>query len=139
MMEEVMRYCHNYFVHDVIMGTFTIEDGEIVDKDFTDKIKDGQFYLVSGSVFSDGVHQYAFDTLTDEKFKGSIALLAVPSTFIRTVELIEKFEEENKDGNPCIYSENFGGYSYRKNTDRDGTPLTWQKAFKHSLNCFKKV
>ena len=138
MLYETMQEVNNYFIKERIAGNFQIEDGQINNEEVLEKVQDGQYLLITGSVFNDGVVKYNFDTLTDESFKGSICLLKIPTSFIKLVEDIEKFNEEN-DKNLTMKSESFGGYSYTRNTDRDGNPITWQQCFFNRLNHYRKV
>ena len=48
-------------------------------------LQDGQYYLISGSIFNDGVYQYhKGDTapLQEETFDGVVVPLAIPTVFI---------------------------------------------------------
>lgn len=150
------NYLNNYFDRgrDKLYGTFTITDGVIDDDTFIEKIQDGQYYRIVGSVFNDGVHKYTAslsesDTpLTDEVFDGAIWLMAIPQEVIDLATEIEAWQAQygaTDSANMSPYqSESFGGYSYSKastggGAGGGGTSITWQDAFKARLNTWRKL
>lgn len=138
MMESVLSHLHNWFVapDGIHEGTFTITDGSI---DLSDFLQDGQYFRICGSVFNDGVYAYAAETLTDETFTGTIWALRVPLALSKLVAEIEDYENTDAAKPSPFKSESFGGYSYTRNTDSDGAPLSWQKAFRSRLNEWRKI
>lgn len=126
----------NYFETKKRFGTFTISGGSISPSDF---LQDGQYFRIVGSVFNDGVYRYPAHDLVDETFDGAVWAMAVPPAVI---DLATEIEEYNKSdvGKPSPFTaESFGGYSYTKATDANGTPIGWQKAFASRLNRWRKL
>ena len=90
-------------------------------------LQDGQYYLISGSIFNDGVYQYRKGDaapLQEETFDGVVVPLAIPKPFLSLVDEI---------------SESFGGYSYSRATNSKGETYTWQDAFRARLNPWRKM
>lgn len=133
MLEMVMKYCRNYFPKKYFRGSFEIHDGSI-DLPF---MKENQYFLIEGSIFNDGVHQYPADELEDEKFEGIITALAVPRAFVDLVEEIKEWNSKN-DSSSQFQSESFGGYSYTKATGINGQPLSWKDVYRDRLNVYRK-
>ena len=104
-------------------------------------LQDGQYYLISGSSFNDGVYQYhKGDTapLQEETFDGVVVPLAIPKPFLSLVDEISEWQAKN--GNLGAYqSESFGGYSYSRATNSKGEAYTWQDAFRARLNPWRKM
>lgn len=133
MLEDVMRETRNYFAVREFSGQFTIEDGVLSPQYITE----GQYFLVEGSVFNDGVYQYG-DNLTDEKFTGHVLLLAPPASFLSLVKEIEDYQDKYGEASPYT-SESFGGYSYTKATGNNGGGVSWADAFSKRLNAWRKA
>ena len=57
MLTEVCHEVNNYFRRDSIRNTFSVEDGNLVGIP-DDFLQEGQFLLIEGSIFNDGVHKY---------------------------------------------------------------------------------
>lgn len=132
MLYRVMRYLRNFFATTTYYsGNFTVVDGVI-----NPPLNDGQYFLIEGSKYNNGVYIVGKDTLTDESFYGVITLLAPPKDFIETVEAIEKFESENVKS--AFTSESFGGYSYTKAQGKNG-PVTWREVFASELSIWRKI
>ena len=117
----ITELCHelnNYFDRDFpkFHGAITIEGGKIVDADFQEAIKPGQYFRIIGSVLNDGVYKNDESlVLTDELFIGSIWLLAIPKEFVDLcAEMTEWEKNNNKEALSPFTSESFGGYSYSK-------------------------
>ena len=138
MLSEICAEVRNYFCSDAdkYIGTFTISGGVIAPSDF---LAEGQYFRVIGSTFNDGVYKYPAEGLTDEVFSGAVWAMRVPPDFLALTEEIKAFTAGDA-GKPSVYtSESFGGYSYSKATNADGSPLTWQGAFRARLNRYRKV
>lgn len=133
MLEEVMREIKNFFPVREYSGQFTIKDGIINPQCITE----GQYFLIEGSIFNNGVYQYG-DSLTDEAFDGYITLLAPPASFLSLVNEIEEYEAKYGAETPYT-SESFGGYSYTKATGANGAGLSWIDAFRKRLNAWRKI
>ena len=138
MLDEIMNYLNNYFLIDgaLKVGTFEIKNGQ-ADLPFLQK---GQYYLIAGSVFNDGIHQYGYGDLHDERFHGDIAPMAVPDTFIAlAAEITEWQAKAGQEALKPYQSESFAGYSYSKATGRNGGAYTWKDAFASRLNAWRKI
>ena len=136
MLTEVCAEIRNYFVKDIHNGTFEIVGGKITPLDF---LQNGQYFRIVGSVMNDGVYRYPYSGLTDETFSGEIWALAVPPTLIALAADIEEYEKKAKETVSPYTSESFGGYSYTKATDSNGSPLSWEKVFAKRLNKWRKI
>lgn len=137
MLTEVCAELRNYFVVEIHEGRFTIDGGKIAPLDF---IQENQYFRIVGSVFNDGVYQYTADlVLTDEIFSGSVWAMAVPPTLIALAEDIKKYNESDEAKPSAYTSESFGGYSYSKATNSDGSPIGWKKVFASRLKPFRRM
>ena len=119
-LDDLCAELRNYFVKEVLAGTFTVGGGGIA---LDGKIAEGQYIRIVGSVFNDGVHKYPLTGLVDETFTGEIWAMAVPPSVIALAEDIEKFNKDIEERgllDKGYASESFGGYSY---TLKDGAPL----------------
>lgn len=136
MLDEILAEIRNYFVVKVHSGDFEVIGGRLSPLDF---LQNGQYFRIVGSVMNDGVYRYPYSGLTDETFSGEIWALAVPPTLIALVAEIEEYEKKAKETVSPYTSESFGGYSYTKATDSNGSPLTWEKVFAKRLNKWRKI
>ena len=139
MLEQVLMHLKNWFlvpggIHE---GTYTIEDGGIA----LPFLANGQYFIIFGSVFNDGLHQYPASDLKAETFDGTVWALAVPQAVIDLATEIEAWQTKNGDASVSPYqSESFGGYSYSKATgSASGGAVTWQSAFRSRLNAWRKL
>ena len=147
MLSELCQELKNWFDRGQprIYGAFEISDGKITDTDFTDIIKENQYFRIIGSVFNDGVYQYTEElTLTDELFVGAIWLMAIPKSFLDLVKEIEEWQKKNggvdSEAMSPFTSESFGGYSYSKGTTSSGkSAATWQNVYASQLNMWRKI
>ena len=144
MLTELCQDLHNWFDRERHTGTFTIENGNIT----ADFLKEGQYFRIMGSIFSDGVHQYPTAGLHDEIFEGAVWALAIPQPVIKLAEEIsvwrEKYEAADSAAMSPFSSESFGGYSYSKsgtgNVQNGGTTGgSWVTAFASRLNMWRKL
>lgn len=136
MLDEILAEIRNYFIVKVHSGKFEVIGGNLSPLDF---LKNGQYFKIHGSIFNDGVYRYPESGLVDETFSGEIWALAVPPTLIALVADIEDYEKKAKENVSPFTSESFGGYSYTKATDGNGSPLTWKTAFAKKLNRWRKI
>lgn len=135
MLEQILDFIHNYFIHDRVSGIFTISGGELTDVD----MQTGQYFKIRGSVFNDGVHKDG-DALTDETFRGEVWLMAVPKAVLTIADEVSDWMDKYGDANNSPYqSESFGGYSYSKSSDSTGGSATWQTVFGKRLNAYRNV
>lgn len=135
MLYEILKHIRNFFPvpGGQKSGEFKIENGTIE----TDFLKDGQYFLIEGSVLNDGVFVYPPTDLNDEEFYGTITGLAIPKAFLAVVDEIEAFEQKNSAG--PYQSESFGGYSYTKATNAAGNVAGWQDVYRSRLNAWRKI
>ena len=136
MLDEILAEIRNYFVVKVHSGDFEVIGGKLSPLDF---LQNGQYFKIHGSIFNDGVYRYPESGLVDETFSGEIWALAVPPTLIALVADIEDYEKKAKENVSPFESESFGGYSYTKATDSNGSPLTWKTVFAKKLNRWRKI
>lgn len=151
MLQNVCEHIHNYFIKDVLEGSFEIADGMV-----SLPLLDGQRFLIRGSVFNDGMYTYHEtyignddDTeevgLQAESFAGTISALAVPPAVIALAGEIKTWVEKFGDQvNSPFQSESvLGVYSYQiKGNAQSGStqqPVTWQSIFSDQLNRWRKV
>jgi hypothetical protein len=138
MLTELLAEIRNYFEvpNGRHFGTFTISGGSIAPLDF---LQEGQYFRIIGSVFNDGVHKYGETKLTNETFDGAVWAMAVPPSVIALSEEIKAYNESDAGKASPYTSESFGGYSYTKATDSDGSPISWKKAFASRMNAWRKL
>jgi len=145
MLSELCQEIKNWFDRGQprIHGAFEIQDGKIIDSDFTDKIKKNQYFRIIGSVFNDGVHKYTEElNLEDELFVGSIWLMAVPKEVISLADEIQVWVAKYGESvNSPYQSESFGGYSYSKASggSSGASGPSWQSTFANQLNKWRKI
>ena len=140
MLESVLHHLHNYFIAETVSGTFTIADNGLTEPFLTD----GRCFMITGSVWNDGVYTAPASGLADETFTGEISLLSVPKELMELVEEIRKWCGEH-EGDGAYLSEAFGGYSHaRYSYTRAANPQTglaagWRDVFRGELNRWRKV
>lgn len=145
MLEEVLRNLNNWFEvpGKRLTGFFQVEGGALTLPDGW--LLDGQYFLVSGSVMNDGLHQWPAYDLVDEGFEGEVQALAVPMAVQDLADRIEIWwEKYGKAAESPYQSESFGGYTYTKasgNGSQGGSQgrLTWCDAFRSELNRWRKL
>ena len=142
MLTDLCQELKNWFHKEIIFGTFTIADGEIL----SDKAQVGQYIRICGSVYNDGVYQFGTARLKDETFTGSIWLLAIPQTVIDLAESIDDWRKKYGGTDSAalspFQSESFGGYSYSKGTTAatwNNTGVSWKSVFADELNRWRKI
>lgn len=142
MLTELCQELHNYFDRERRSGSFIISGGNIV----ADFLKEGQYFRIMGSVFSDGVHQYPASGLPDEEFTGAVWALAIPEAVVRLAADInawrQKYEAVDSAAMSPFTSESFDGYSYSKGGSggASGSGANgWQGAFASRLNAWRKI
>ena len=142
MLEEVLRYLHNWFCsrEEIRFGKYHIEAGYI-DLPF---LREEQYFRICGSALNDGIYQYPTFSLSDETFQGAIWPLKLPPALLSLVAEIEAWQEKYGDTAAGPYtSESFGGYSYSKSSgttsDSDSNTTSWQDAFASRLSGWRKL
>jgi hypothetical protein len=137
MLEQVLRELKNYFITEVWVGNFSIENKNLADIDF---LKQNQYYRISGSLFNDGVHKYPSNDLTDEEFEGEIWAMAIPPSVIALSDEIKTWSDQYGSAIDSPYqSESFGGYSYSKMSSSSASAYSWKNAFASRLNEWRKI
>lgn len=136
MLTEVLRYLRNFFIikGKEKRGNFTIENGNISLSD----VQEGQYILIEGSVFNDGVKKYGAGGLKDEAFYGRVCPLAVPSELVSIAEEITAYCATQGATGP-YQSESFGGYSYTRMMNSEGNAASWIDVYKSRLSIWKKI
>ena len=148
LLTEICKELRNWFDRGLkkCYGIWNIENGVIVEEL---PLLENQYFLISGSVFNDGVHQFLNpdDVLQDEMFPGTIVPMAIPKDFLALVDDIEKWQGKYGDiESPSMSpysSEAFSGYSYTKSTgggygSGDGN-VSWKNVFSGRLNRYRKI
>ena len=144
MLGEVLRTLNNWFEvpGKRLTGRFAVEGSALSLPDGW--LLEGQYFLVSGSILNDGLHQWPAE-LKDEEFFGEVKALAVPQAVIDLAARIEEWQTKyGKAAESPYQSESFGGYSYTKasgNGSQSGSQgrLTWRDAFRSELNRWRKL
>lgn len=138
MLTELCAELRNYFEvpNGRHFGKFEISGGSIAPLDF---LQEGQYFRIVGSVFNDGVYQYPAAYLMDEVFNGAVWAMALPPSIIALAAEIKAYNDSDAGKVSPYTSESFGGYSYTKATDANGSPIGWQKAFASRLNRWRKL
>ena len=146
MLTELCKELNNWFDVDRIFGKFEITNGELVG--MNDRLQDGQYFRIVGSVFNDGVYKYPATNLVDEKYDGAVWAMAVPPSVVALADKISdwqgKYGGVDSVNMSPFQSESFGGYSYTKKSggSSDGggdNSGTWQGAFANELNQWRKI
>lgn len=135
MLFEIMKHIRNFFpTGEYKEGAFKIEDGTII----LPFVRNGQYIYIQGSKFNDGVYKYPATDLEDEEFDGCIDVLAPPREFLALCCSIEMWVKTNGDRS-AMQSESFGGYSYTRATNADGSLADWQDVYRQRLNAWRKI
>lgn len=145
LLEEVLGHIHNFFVRETIpVSTMCIDDGALPTS-ITDRMLDGQWYIIAGSYLNDGLHQNPDTELADETFNGSVSLLSIPRPLLKVVEDIAAWQDANgKAADGPYASESFGGYSYTMKSDSGANSASgglsgWRLAFRDRLSQWRKL
>ena len=129
---------NNYFEVLRIYGEFEISNNSIDLSNYN--VHEGQYIRIIGSTFNDGVHPYPVYGLKDEKFRGAVWAMAVPSSVIAQITEINQWEATNQSTlNSPYQSESFGGYSYTLKTENAEGGLNWQTHFRRKLDRWRRI
>ena len=143
MLSSLCQELRNWFDRDQpkFYGFFEIVDGKITHPGFREAIQTNQYFKITGSVFNEDIYKYTPDLmLTDEKFTGSIWLMAIPKDVLQLSEDIDAWITNYSDAvNSPYQSESFGGYSYSKASGANGGNVSWQSTFASQLNRWRKI
>lgn len=149
-MYAMMKECRNYFVADLLKGSFTIKDGTLFFNDNEVKKGEHQYYFVAGSAANDTLHK-AGDSLKDEAFTGKVYISNIPLDFQALAKKIKTYNEmldKVKDDLPTLgafASESFDDYSYSLGSASSsqsaggGNPLAWQNHYADDLRRYVKA
>lgn len=147
MLSQICLYLNNWFDdrQPRYLGQFEILESQL---NIAEKIKEGQYYRIVGSVFNDGVYKRGEEELKPESFEGGVWLMVVPEDVLELAKDIEAWQKKNGGADSAnmspFQSENFAGvYSYSKSSGggsngNRGVP-TWQTTFADRLRLYKKV
>lgn len=143
MLEELLRTLNNWFELDGLVGDFKVAGGALLLPEGF--LKDGQYFRVIGSTFSDGLHCWPVSDMVDEEFTGEVRALAIPPAVIALSREIEEWVKTNQKALNAPYaSESFGGYSYSKegaSASQGGSYASsgWRAHFRDQLNQWRKL
>lgn len=152
MMEQVCSYINNHFTHRGRYpiasggGTVVIEGGELstINGNAVTFLKPGNYFLIRGSDFNDGIHQYPDADLTDETFTGTVYKMCPPPDFLRVVSDIEAWQQKygERVQSPYQSEDVIGVYSYQLKSSGmtvGQTLATWQNTFGDQLKQWRKL
>lgn len=132
MLGRVLAYLRNYFEQGGVEGTFNVT------KEGVEGVE-ARFIRITGSMLNDGVYDLEeANAFTEETFTGRIDFLAIPKALQCTVKSIEKWSAEDADRRSPYTSESFGGYSYSRKTNADGS-WSWKDEFADELKQWRKL
>lgn len=152
MLQEVLEYIHNYFIHTPNPGKYTIADGTLSP---IPALKEGQRFWIVGSDLNEGVYTYHASGIMDsddknaagllaETFAGTICALSVPPAVIALAEEIGDWVDKFGDTvNGPYQSESFNGYSYSLKSGGNGQgdsagQIGWQNVFGKRLERWRR-
>lgn len=137
MLYEVLRYLRNFFpgmrwyVSNLQIG----KDGFAFEE-----LKAGQYVLIEGSRYNDGIHIFGEEIWEKESFSGYITELRIPKEVINISAEIENWIAKNAEAMASIHdSESFGGASFTMAKNASGARIGWQDAFRSRLAVWKKL
>lgn len=130
---DMCQYLRNYFVSMHHTGTFHIKDGRL----YIPWLVGGSYFLISGSIFNDGVYRYPAYGLVDETFTGTVSEMALSPDFIQLAGEIAawraKYEAPAGPAMSPYASEVYGNYSYQKSG-----AVSWIAQYAARLNQYRK-
>ena len=132
---ELCVYTHNFFdrADDPIAGEFTFGADTL-----PAGVVKGQYFLVCGSIFNDGVHQAGEDELTPETFTGTVQPMRVPPAFAELARKITDYDAKLPSGG--VYaSQSFNGWSGTMAAGSDGLPADGLTHYRKEINQWRKL
>lgn len=135
MLEELLGALNNRFAAKRLRGSFEVSGGRL---DVPGAL-DGQHAWIEGSVFNDGLHECPLEGLKDERFEGTVELLAVPPAVERLAADIEAWEEENAAALGPYQSESTDGYSYSVKASAAGGAYGWRERFAAEMRRWRRI
>lgn len=132
---ELCAYTHNFFdrADDPIAGEFTFEPDTV-----PAGVIPGQYFLVCGSIFNDGVHLAGEGDLTAETFNGTVQPMRVPPAFVGLARKITDYDAKLPSGGVYV-SQSFNGWSGTMATGSDGLPADGKARYKAEINQWRKM
>lgn len=122
MLTEVCAWLRNHFEREVYTEKVVISGGSLTG--FDDRLLNGQYFRIQGSVLNDGVHLFPSTDLSDETFDGTITSMAIPKAVVEIAKEMEEWKEKyGSVSSPAMspfQSESFGGYSYNRGSSSKG-------------------
>lgn len=132
---ELCDYTHNFFdqADAPIFGEFTFDPDTV-----PAGIVSGQYFLVQGSIFNDGVHQAGEGDLCPETFTGTVQPMRVPEAFAALAKKITDYDANLPSGG--VYaSQSFAGWSGTLATGSDGLPADGVTRYRKEINRWRKL
>lgn len=132
---ELCLYTRNFFdrYDDQTAGEFTFTADTV-----PSGVSTGQYFLVCGSVFNDGVHKAGDGDLTPETFTGTVQPMRVPPDFVTLAEKIDTYDKALPAGGVYV-SQSFAGWSGTMATGSDGLPADGKTRYKSEINQWRKM
>ena len=92
---ELCALTHNFFdrADDPIAGEFAFEPDTV-----PAGVVPGQYFLVCGSIFNDGVHKAGDGDLMAETFNGTVQPMRVPPAFVELAQKIDAYDKALPSG-----------------------------------------
>lgn len=132
---ELCGLTHNFFdgADDPVAGAFVFEPDTI-----PAGVVKGQYFLVCGSIFNDGVHKAGENDLTAETFNGSVQPMRVPPAFVELAQKITDYDAKLPSGGLYV-SQSFNGWSGTMATGSDGLPVDGVAHYRREINQWRKL
>lgn len=132
---ELCALTHNFFdgADDPIAGAFTFEPDTV-----PAGVIPGQYFLVCGSIFNDGVHKAGESDLTAETFNGTVQPMRVPPAFVELAQKITDYDAKLPSGGLYV-SQSFNGWSGTMATGSDGQPVDGVAHYRREINQWRKL
>lgn len=132
---ELCALTHNFFDRndDPIAGEFSFESDTV-----PTGVVPGQYFLVCGSIFNDGVHKAGDGDLVAETFNGTVQPMRVPPAFSALAQKIDDYDKALPSGGVYV-SQSFGGWSGTMATGADGLPADGKTKFRAEINQWRKM
>ena len=132
---ELCRHLHNYFDarDDPVAGQFTFTPDTI-----PSGVVQGQYFLVCGSIFNDGIHKAGDGDLTAETFTGTVQPMRVPPDIVALAKKITDYDAATPGGGRYV-SQSFNGWSGSMATGTDGLPADGLTRYRKELNQWRKL
>lgn len=132
---ELCALTHNFFdrADDPIAGEFAFEPDTV-----PAGVVPGQYFLVCGSIFNDGVHKAGDGDLTAETFTGTVQPMRVPPAFVVLAQKITDYDARLPSGGMYV-SQSFNGWSGSMATGSDGLPADGLTRYRKEINQWRKL